>query len=74
MERFIQVTETLQRIVRVEAESEEEAYSKVQEAIGNGTFSLDCEDGMGISLDDVTPHWENRDDTIKSYLYKLEED
>lgn len=54
MKYFIRVTETLSRVVKVEAEDEFEAQSKVEGAVLNGVLQLDCEDGMGTEYEDVT--------------------
>lgn len=65
MERYyVSVTQTLNRVVSVDAESKEEALKKVNEANDNGEIEIDYEDnysGELIELDDDQDYWRDVD-------------
>lgn len=58
---YISVTETLNKIVEVHAESEQEALQKVEDSYYNDEFELDYNDRVDTEFDDVT------EDTLESY-------
>ena len=51
---YISVTETLKRIVEVQAESSNEAIAKVEDACSAGIVELDCEDCIDHDIQDET--------------------
>ena len=58
------VTQTLNRVVSVDAESKEEALKKVNEANDNGEIEIDYENnysGELIELDDDQDYWRDVD-------------
>lgn len=65
MERYyVSVTQTLNRVVSVDAESKEEALKKVNEANDNGEIEIDYENnyiGELIELDDDQDYWRDVD-------------
>ena len=58
---YISVTETLNKIVEVQAESSEEALRKVEDAYYNGEIVLDSEDFVDTDFNDET------EETINNY-------
>lgn len=58
---YISVTETLNRIVEVHAESSEEAIAKVEDACNDGIVELDWKDFVDRDIQDET------EETIYSY-------
>ena len=58
---YISVTETLNRIVEVHAESSDEAIEKVEDACNDGTVELDWKDFVDRDIQDET------EETIYSY-------
>ena len=46
----VEITETLQKIVTVEAEDEAEALSEVEEMHREGTYILDADNFMGVDF------------------------
>lgn len=51
---YISVTETLKRIIEVQAESSNEAIAKVEEACDEGIIDLDCKDFVEREVQDET--------------------
>ncbi len=47
----VQITETLQKIVTVEAENEDEALQEVREGWEDGTYILDADNFMEVDFD-----------------------
>ena len=43
MKYNVEITETYQRTVEIEAENEDDAYEKVDEMINNGEIDLPCD-------------------------------
>lgn len=60
---YISVTETLKRIVEVQAESSNEAIAKVEDACSAGIVELDCEDCIVHDVQDETEEI--------TYIYEL---
>ena len=58
---YISVTETLNKIVEVQAESSEEALRKAEDAYYNGEIVLDSEDFVDTDFNDET------EETIYNY-------
>ena len=61
---YVSVTQMLNRVVSVDAESEEEALKKVNEANDNGEIEIDYEDnycGEQIELDADQDYWRDVD-------------
>lgn len=52
MQFKIEVTETLQRIITVEAKSFNEAFLKVTQQYKNGEIILDAEDFVGVDIEE----------------------
>lgn len=67
---YIEVTETLQRIVAVEAEDLEEAYERVEEWANEGE-GLDYEDFVNRDFEDRTSFCETRDYSIQGDFFTL---
>lgn len=64
MRYYVSVTQMLNRVVSVDAESEEEALKKVNEANDNGEIEIDYEDnysGEQIELDNDQDYWRDVD-------------
>lgn len=64
MRYYVSVTQMLNRVVSVDAESEEEALKKVNEANDNGEIEIDYEDnysGEQIELDNDQDCWRDVD-------------
>ena len=51
---YISVTETLNKIVEVQAESSEEALRKVEDAYDTDEFELDHDDYVDVEFEDDT--------------------
>lgn len=58
---YISVTETLNKIVEVHADSEQEALQKAEDAYYNGEIVLDSEDFVDTQFNDET------EETINNY-------
>ena len=58
---YISITETLNKIVEVQAESSEEALRKAEDAYYNGEIVLDSEDFVDTDFNDET------EETINNY-------
>ena len=58
---YISVTETLNKIVEVHADSEQEALQKAEDAYYNGEIVLDSEDYVDTQFNDET------EETINNY-------
>lgn len=58
---YISVTETLNKIVEVHAESEQEALQKAQDSYYNDEFELDYNDRVDTEFENDT------EDTLESY-------
>ena len=58
---YISVTETLSRIVEVQAESSDEAIAKVEDACDDGIVELDWQDFVNRDVQDET------EETINNY-------
>lgn len=58
---YISVTETLNRIVEVQAESSDEAIEKVEDACNDGMVELDWKDFVDRDIQDET------EETINNY-------
>lgn len=64
MRYYVSVTQMLNRVVSVDAESEEEALKKVNDANDNGEIEIDYEDnycGEQIELDTDQDYWRDVD-------------
>lgn len=76
MERYyVSVTQTLNRVVSVDAESKEEALKKVNEANDNGEIEIDYEDnysGELIELDDDQDYWRDVDNKNGNTLQHID--
>lgn len=57
---YVSVTETLNKVVSVDAESEKEAVQKVQDAYNNSDIILDSDNFAGeqIEIEDDQQYWE----------------
>ena len=58
---YISVTETLNKIVEVHADSEQEALQKAEDSYYNGEFELDYNDRVDTEFENDT------EDTLESY-------
>ena len=58
---YISVTETLNKIVEVHAENEQEALQKAEDSYYNGEFELDYNDRVDTEFENDT------EDTLESY-------
>lgn len=67
---YIEVTETLRRIVAVEAENLEDAYQQVEDWANEGV-GLSYEDFVSRDFEDRTQYCENRDPSIKDAFFEL---
>lgn len=76
MERYyVSVTQTLNRVVSVDAESKEEALKKVNEANDNGEIEIDYENnysGELIELDDDQDYWRDVDNKNGNTLQHID--
>lgn len=57
---YVSVTETLNKVVSVDAESEEDALEQVQKAYDDSVIILDSDDFIGkqIEIEDDQLYWE----------------
>jgi hypothetical protein len=46
----VEITETLQKVIKIKAESEEDAYRKVSDGYGQGKIVLGSEDFIGKEI------------------------
>lgn len=67
---YIAVTETLSKVVRIEAEEELDALDKVDAAFNEGLYSLNGEDFVDRQVEDETNEWEPM---IYDNIYKKED-
>lgn len=67
---YIEVTETLQRIVSVEAANLEDAYEQVEEWANEGE-GLTYEDFVSRDFEDRTQYCEDRDPTIRDAFFDI---
>lgn len=69
---FVSVTETLNRVVAVEAEDFEEAYALVEEATNSGEVELTAEDFVDRDFSDETEEIEEmiKDGIIDAERYQ----
>lgn len=63
---YVSVTETLNKVVSVDAESKEEAVRKVQDAYDNSDIILDADNFAGehIELDEDQEFWREYGDDL----------
>lgn len=75
MRYYVSVTQMLNRVVSVDAESEEEALKKVNEANDNGEIEIDYEDnysGEQIELDNDQDYWRDVDNENGDTLQRID--
>lgn len=76
MRYYVSVTQMLNRVVSVDAESEEEALKKVNEANDNGEIEIDYEDnysGEQIELDNDQDYWRDVDNENGDTLQHIDQ-
>lgn len=61
----VEIEEVLQKVVAIEAESEDEAYQKVKEAYQNGDIVLDADDFMDANLKNMDMTQEQAEELFK---------
>ncbi len=66
MKYYVSVTETLNKVVSVDAESEEQAKQKVQDAYDNSDIVLDSDDFIGQTTE-VEPDQQSYSDYEEKY-------
>ena len=71
---YVSVTETLNKVVSVDAESEKEAVQKVQDAYDGCDIVLDSENFAGeqIELDDDQEHWREVEENGNTVLQHID--
>lgn len=71
---YVSVTETLNKVVSVDAESENEAVQKVYDAYNNSGIILDAENFAGemIELDDDQEHWSDSEKNYGKFLQHID--
>lgn len=75
MRYYVSVTQMLNRVVSVDAESEEEALKKVNEANDNGEIEIDYEDnysGEQIELDTDQEYWSDSEKNYGKFLQHID--
>ena len=71
---YVSVTETLNKVVSVDADSEKEAVQKVQDAYDGCDIILDSENFAGeqIELDDDQEHWREVEENDSAALQHID--
>lgn len=71
---YVSVTETLNKVVSVDAESENEAVQKVYDAYNNSGIILDAENFAGemIELDGDQEYWSDYDKNYGKFLQHID--
>lgn len=71
---YVSVTETLNKVVSVDAESENEAVQKVYDAYNNSGIILDAENFAGemIELDDDQENWSDSEKNYGKFLQHID--
>ena len=71
---YVSVTETLNKVVSVDAESENEAVQKVYGAYNNSDIVLDSENFSGemIEVDDDQEYWSDYDKNYWKFLQHID--
>lgn len=71
---YVSVTEHLNKVVSVYAESENEAVQKVQDAYDGCDIILDSENFAGeqIEIDDVQEHWREVEEDDSAVLQHID--
>ena len=71
---YVSVTETLNKVVSVDAESENEAVQKVYGAYNNSDIVLDSENFAGemIELDDDQEQWSDSEKNYGKFLQHID--
>lgn len=71
---YVSVTEHLNKVVSVDAESENEAVQKVQDAYNNSDIILDSENFAGeqIELDDDQEQWREVEEDDSAALQHID--
>ena len=74
MKYYVSVTETLNKVVSVDAESENEAVQKVYDAYNNRGIILDAENFAGemIELDYDQEHWSDYEKNYGKFLQHID--
>lgn len=71
---YVSVTETLNKVVSVDAESENEAVQKVKDAYNNSDIVLDSENFAGeqIELDNDQEYWNDSEKNYGKFLQHID--
>ena len=71
---YVSVTETLNKVVSVDADSENEAVQKVQDAYNNSDIVLDYENFSGemIELDGDQEYWSDSEKNYGKFLQHID--
>lgn len=71
---YVSVTEHLNKVVSVDADSEKEAVQKVQDAYDGCDIILDSENFVGeqIELDDDQEHWREVEEDDSAVLHHID--
>ena len=71
---YVSVTETLNKVVSVDAESENEAVQKVQDAYNNSDIVLDYGNFSGemIEVDDDQEYWSDSEKNYGKFLQHID--
>ena len=71
---YVSVTETLNKVVSVDADSENEAVQKVRDAYNDSDIVLDSENFSGemIELDDDQEQWSDSEKNYGKFLQHIE--
>ena len=71
---YVSVTETLNKVVSVDAESENEAVQKVKDAYNNSDIVLDSENFAGemIEVEDDQEYWSDSEKNYGEFLHHID--
>ncbi len=71
---YVSVTETLNKVVSVDAESENEAVQKVKDAYNNSDIVLDSENFAGemIEVEDDQEYWSDSEKNYGEFLQHID--
>lgn len=71
---YVSVTETLNKVVSVDAESEKDALEQVQKAYGDSVIVLDSDNFAGeqIEIDDDQEYWRKAEESGNTALQHID--